>query len=435
MPRAAALPKHDDSNGWWGVLPAPPPPQTLSGERRYKTAVIGAGICGLSAARRLGELNPNEPIAVLEAEQAGFGASGRNAGFLLTMHSHGPPKRMEVLNRNVRLWTDGLDNLRQTVRDHQIQCDWDEGGRIHAAGGPDGRQHLDELMQTLDALEMPYTRQTGSDLESMLGTSFYTEGLHATGNVLVNPAAMLRGLAKTLPQNIDLFEKSPVTEIAREADGFLVKSGAGVIKADRIVIATGVMMRHLGVAANRYVPMAMFASLTEPLSDAQMARFKSGAFGLLAASDNGSTVRLTRDRRIFIRNHAHFAPAGGYSADAVSAAAPLHRKSMLARWPDFTDVKFEFTWAGVMAFTANDGAVFGEIEPNLFAVLTNDVAPMTRGASSGRLLAELMEGQDSDLLSAAQSMLGAKRLPPRPFLDFGIAWKLKTMRKKGAVEF
>lgn len=417
------------------MLPDLGPANQLEGQHRYRTAIIGAGICGLSTARRLGELNPSDSIAVVEAERAGFGASGRNAGFLLTMHSHGPPKRLDVLNRNVELWTAGLESLRAIVRDHQIQCDWDESGRIHGAGGPDGQQHLEELRQTLDALNMPYEQLNRADLKAALGTDFYTNGLHATGNALVNPAAMMRGLAKTLPQNIDLYEDSPIKSIERNADGFLITSESGTIQADRVVVAAGVMMHHLGIAANHYVPMAMFASLTEPLSDAQMERFKSGAFGLLAASDNGSTVRLNQDRRIFIRNHAHFAPAGGYTAEAVSNAALLHKKSLLARWPDFEDVKFEHSWAGVMAFTTNDGAVFGEIEPGLFAILTNDVAPMTRGASSGRLLAELMEGQDSDLLSTALAMPGAKRLPPRPFLDLGIAWKLKTMRKMGAQEF
>ena len=88
-----------------------------------------------------------------------------------------------------------------------------------------------------------------------------------------------------------------------------------------------------------------------------------------------------------------------------------------------------------MAFTINSGAVFGEIEPGLFAVLTNDIGPMTRGAASGRLLAEYMEGQDSELLSSILSMPMAKRLPPRPILDLGIAWRLHAMHRAGASEF
>ena len=67
-----------------------------------------------------------------------------------------------------------------------------------------------------------------------------------------------------------------------------------------------------------------------------------------------------------------------------------------------------------MAFTWNDGAVFGELQPGLFAVLTNDVSPMTRGAAAGRLLADLMEGHDSELLETQLSIPGASRLPAAP---------------------
>ena len=82
-----------------------------------------------------------------------------------------------------------------------------------------------------------------------------------------------------------------------------------------------------------------------------------------------------------------------------------------------------------------DGAVFGELAPNLYAILTNDVSPMTRGAISGRLLAELIEGHDSDLLGVMMSLPHAQRLVPRPTLDHGIAWKLNQVRRNGAKEF
>ena len=112
-----------------------------------------------------------------------------------------------------------------------------------------------------------------------------------------------------------------------------------------------------------------------------------------------------------------------------------HRKAMLARWPHLDDVAFEHSWGGIMAFTTNNGTVFGEVAPDIFAVLTHDISPMTRGAASGRLLADLMEGQDSDLLSAILDIPQARRLPPRPFLDLGVAWKLHAIHRAGAREF
>lgn len=436
MRRVTNIPRHSDSNGWWATMPSHSSIQKLASRQRYRTVVVGAGICGLSVARRLGELRQGEPIAVLEAERAGFGASGRNAGFMLNMHSHGEPKALEVLRRNAQLWATGLQHLRETVRDYQIQCDWSDWGRLYGSAGSDGETHLDEIAATLEALDMPFERLDHDRMRHDLGTDFYLRGLRVPGNALVNPAAMVAGLARTLPDNVDLFEESPVTGVERAAGQFKVSTPAGQIEADELVLAAGVFMQAFGVARNRYVPMATYASLTEPLSAEHRAAFGiKGEFGLLAASENGATLRLTRDGRLFVRNKFTFAPGQPPSGDVVAACAKLHRDAMLARWPQFRDVKFEHSWGGIMAFTTNNGAVFGEIEPGLYAVLTNDIAPMTRGAASGRLLAEYMEGCESELLASVLSMPMARRLPPRPILDLGIAWRLHAMHRAGASEF
>ena len=195
-------------------------------------------------------------------------------------------------------------------------------------------------------------------------------------------------------------------------------------------------MQNFGVARNCYVPMATYASLTEPLSEEHREEFKIGSeFGLLASSENGATLRLTRDGRLFVRNKFTYAPGKPPGRDTVEMCAKLHREAMLARWPQFKSVAFDHSWGGIMAFTTNNGAVFGEIEPNLYAVLTNDVSPMTRGAATGRLLAEYMEDCDSQLLTSVLSMPTARRLPPRPILDLGVAWRLRTMQRAGAEEF
>ena len=81
-----------------------------------------------------------------------------------------------------------------------------------------------------------------------------------------------------------------------------------------------------------------------------------------------------------------------------------------------------------MAFTNNNGGVFGEYDKNLFAVLTNDVSCLTRGEASGALLAEYMEGHTSELLSLQLSIPSAQRLPPRPFLDLGVLFKQQSMK-------
>ncbi len=436
VPRPAIIPRHEDSNGWWETLPTPPPARRLTGRRRAQTVIVGAGACGLAVAHRLGRLRPDDEIALIEAERAGFGASGRNAGFMLNVHSHGPPKRIGILRRNMQLWESGLSDLRRMAHEFQIDCDWHEFGRIYGSAGPDGERHIDEIAETLAKLGLEGDWLTRDDMEARIGTRFYRRGLHATGSALVNPAALMRGLARNLPANVSLYEASPVVGFETGDAAHVVDTKAGRVAADRLVLAAGVFLRQFGVAAGRYVSMATYASLTDQLSGEELAALgTSEPFGLLASSEYGATIRLTDDKRLFFRNLFEFAPNARTPAPRVSEISKLHRKGLLNRWPELKGTPFAHSWGGTMAFTWNDGAVFGEYAPGLFAVLTNDVSPMTRAAAAGRLLADFMEGEDSDLLSLQLGIPGASRLPPRPILDMGIAIRRGLLHAAARKEF
>ena len=100
------LPETRGSNGWLDALPAQHTTGELSGQQRAHTTIIGGGICGIATAHRLGELCPDDDIYLIEAEKIGLGASGSNAGFMLNVHSHGPPKDTGILRRNINLMGD-----------------------------------------------------------------------------------------------------------------------------------------------------------------------------------------------------------------------------------------------------------------------------------------------------------------------------------------
>lgn len=436
MKRPAIIPKHRDSNGWWETLLEGQPAKVLSGTHRAQTAIIGAGICGMAVAHQLGRHCPDEEILLIEAERAGYGASGRNAGFMLNIHSHGPPKRIDVLRRNMQLWESGLADLRRMVREFQIDCDWHEFGRFYGSAGSDGDRHIEEIAETLEQLGLEKAWMTQDDVKGRIGTDFYRRGLFTPGSTLVNPAAMMRGLGRNLPANVVLFEESPVTGFETNSGGYLVETAEGLVQVDRLVLAAGVFLNQFGAASGRYVPMATYASLTAPLTDDELKHLGTGEpFGLLAGSEYGATIRLTNDRRLFVRNVYKHSPRDPSSASEVAEISKRHRMALQARWPSLAGTPFEHCWGGTMAFTWNDGTVFGEIGPGLFAILTNDVSPMTRGAAAGRLLADFMEGHDSDLLATQLSIPGASRLPPRPFLDIGIALRRGYLHMVARNEF
>ena len=89
---------------------------------------------------------------------------------------------------------------------------------------------------------------TGPQMQTRLGTSFYNRGMHTVGSALVNPAALMAGLARNLPQNVAVFEDTPVLNFDREGTGFRVETAQGTAHADRLILAAGVFLRQFGIA-------------------------------------------------------------------------------------------------------------------------------------------------------------------------------------------
>lgn len=432
--KARKLPADGAKNGWYETLPAPPPAQRAEGPIKVDYAVVGAGVVGLTVARRLGELRPSDAVALIDAERVGYGTSGRNAGFLLKGHSHGGEKDLELGRRNDRLCAAGVEHLRDIVMRHQIQCDWSDWGRIYVAAGAPGETHLKHLAHGLEGIGTAYSMVDEDGMEAVTGTRFYTRGIRADGTALVQPAALMRGLGATLPANVALYEESPITEI-HSGDGFRLVCPGGEIAARQVVLANHVFAEELGIARGRVVPVALFASLTRPLTKDELAFVGGGGeFGLLPASPNGSTVRLTQDGRILMRNTLVYGRAKRFDDAQMSEARGNHREGIKRRWPDLAEIELDGTWGGVLGFTRNGGVVFGEMAPGLHAVMTTDAAPLTRGAAAGKLLAEQICGVDSALLQDMLTLPKAALLPPDPFLKFIVNRRIRKAETSEAGE-
>src|SRR5699024_3524391 len=202
---------HDSSGcGWYDVLPARPEPIRVYGEQAADWVVLGAGLTGLAAARQLAMLRPQARIALVDAQRVGYGASGRNSGFMIdlphNLNSRGYIGEAQGDQRIIRRNRAAIAFMREIVHTHGIDCDWDEQGKIHAAATRRGASALAEFARGLDALNEPYTKLTAADIERITGSSYYLGGMHTPGTVLVQPAKLVRGLARTLPDNVRVYE-------------------------------------------------------------------------------------------------------------------------------------------------------------------------------------------------------------------------------------
>ena len=411
-------PQTNVSNGWFNTLGELPAPRCLSRVRTADWLVIGAGICGLTFARRLAELMPDEDIVVAEACRVGYGTSGRNAGFMLSHHCHGGFHDFDVARRDDVLLSAGYRALQQTVQQHQIRCDWTEWGQIYVAAGPPADAQLDEISEGFATLGVDNRYVDPDELEDLTGTRFYCRGVRVGDSALVQPAAMMRGLAATLPANVTVYENTPVEALLRDGD-FRAVCARGEVQARQVVLANSFYAEQLGFRRRRVAPVSTFASLSQVLTAEQRrVTGKPDQFGLLPAHKNGCTVRRTLDGRLLMRNTTAFAREPDYSERLLQEVRANHLSSIESRWPELAGIELEATWGGVLGFTRNDGKVFGALGEGLYVLMPTDTAPMTRGTVMGTCLAEQIGGVDSEPLRILNSLPDAAWVPP----DFLLRW-------------
>lgn len=433
--RTRRLPDDDAAScGWTALLPALPPPRRLCGAERADCAVIGAGFTGLAAARRLATLRPDWHIAVLDAQRVGGGASGRNSGFVVDLPHYEPKRGVEGNRRLLRLGRAGLAHLRELVRRHAIDCDWTERGRLHGAASDEGMRALETFFAGAEALGEPYERLTRDAIAARIGSDYYRAGAFTAGSVMVQPAALARGLARTLPENVALFEESPARAI-RSGGGVTIESAAGTLTADRLFAATNGFTPALGLLRDRLFPLMTFGSLTRPLTASESAALGGElVWGLVSEAPMGTTLRRLPDGRMLLRNTVRYRPGLRVDAALRQRVRALHRHGFAVRFPHLAAVDFEYTWGGVMGVTFNGAQFFGEIEPRVFAAAAYNGVGIAMGTISGVLLAELALGEESPFLADMLALPGPDRLPPAPALGIGIRATLAYLGKKAEGE-
>ncbi|MGQ7248733.1 NAD(P)/FAD-dependent oxidoreductase [Halomonas sp. V046] len=431
--RCHHLPQDDGRCGWYDLLPSPPPSVPLVGQQKADWVVLGAGYAGLAAARRLAELAPNAAIVLIDARRVGFGAAGRNSGFMIDLPhdltSHSYTGSREADHAMIRLNRGAIDYTREIVKRHAIACDWREQGKLHGAAQQRGLASLASFADGLKALGEPFTELDAQAMKAATGSDFYRGGLHAPGCVLVQPAALARGLGQTLPDNVTLYEDSPVNDIAFGSPHVLT-TPCGQLKAPNLVLANNAYAAQFGGLGlkGKLLPVYTFASMTRELSGAEaQALGGEASWGLIPADPMGSTVRRLANGRLCIRNTFSYQPSLKASKGALARVRAAHRRSFVRRFPMLDGVELTHTWGGALCLSRNGGAPFGEIAPRVFSAVCQNGLGLTRGTISGKLIADYALGAESDLLSIMRQQPKPCRNPPEPLLGLGvrssIAWK------------
>lgn len=404
----------------------------LVADETFETIIVGGGFVGTAAARRLAANRPDDKVLLIDALKLGQGASGRNSGFVIDQpHKRDLERDDDAYKRKiVSLNRMAIDHLEQQIQAFGIECQWSRVGKYQGAVGSRGEGYLNHYEELLRKGGETYQRLSRAELRDVFGTDYYSAAIYTPGGVLVQPAALMRGLADSMPANVRVVENTPVLEICREPNGFMLKTATATLRCRQIILATGVFTAELGFVKNKILPVMTFASMTRPLTDAEMTLYGGGLdWGMTPADHAGTTMRMTQDRRLVIRNSYRYAPDYNTPAGIIPAIRACHREGLNKRYPALKNVDMPYTWGGATSLSANFETYFGKIDEGIYSSGCDQSVGAARGTVSGLMLADLICGKQSESLRDMQDVSGnPSRLPPKLLLRVGVPLRMALAR-------
>ncbi len=425
--RISVLPKDPRSSGWYAVLPEAPPVRRLTGQQKADWVIVGAGFTGVAAARRLAELAPDSRIVLIEAQRAGLGASGRNAGFIIDVphNADASAEQVEANRRVLRLNRFAIEWLQELVEKHQIRCDWRARGQYRVAVTPRGARGTEPIVALSNSLDLPHEILSRAQIAERLGTTHYSAAVYQPGTILMNPAALVRGLAYSLPANVAVYEDSPVISIDYGPPHRLATPD-GAIATPKLILATNGFTDGWGFLERHLIRLVTYASITRPLADKQLATMGSDEnWGVTCTIRMGSTMRRTADNRIMMRNRFRYGGDTAVSDAELAKARRSHIESIKARFPQLGEPQIEHTWGGLICLSRNSAPYWGELAPGVLASVCCNGVGVPKGTFAGRAIAEYALGHDSPLVRDLAAFPKAANHGIGPLIGLVASFRLK----------
>ena len=357
---------------------------------RVDVAIVGGGITGLWTAYHLAAAGVQ--AAVLEAHEIGHGASGRAFGQLVPYLKHGHrkiaadfgPGRGRALSDAVAA---APAEIAAFIERHQIACAATRSGILIGARTEAGRRWLEET-----AAEQPDARMLyGADAARIVGSDFYQAALLEPRGLHVDPLAYARGLARVAKAHGALIHpQTRVEAVARSGSAWEVRCGDRRLTADSVVVATNAYSGDLWPKLARgIVPFLVHGAVTEPLSDAALARILPGDQPLTDTRRLYSGVRKFGRRLHVSIDGASFTPGG-------SDPQLMVRKRLGELYPWLPTPRVTESWSGWIALTTDQYPHIHALADRVFAGIGCNGRGLAVASLLGRDLAHLARESDAD---------------------------------------
>ena len=430
---------NDNNCSWINDLSPRSKTQTLSSDLRCEWLVIGAGYTGLSAARKLGQLYPNQKILLVDAQLAGEGASSRNSGYLVdTTLNDGftSNKELENYKKKTNIYKLGIEAVKRFLKEYQVDCDWNECGKYFASSKAEDKYILENFSDTLSKLGFEHNLLFQKELTKRLGTNFYNIALYTRGGILLHPGKLVRAMIDTLPENVSLYENSSLLSWKKINGTIDCVFKNNSIKTKKIIFATNGFFKSLGIKTNYNFPITLTASMTRPLTDKEFISIgEPKEWGVLPVRPMGATIRMTKERRILIRNTAEVYNPYKMAQSDLEKRSIKQKIGIKKRFPQLPNDIIQSTWSGIVSRTRNSSQIFEKIDDNIFVAGCYNGSGIGVGTLFGEQVALRASNEYTKEIGTIEARKKPTWLPPDPFLSLGVKARLiyERMRAKSEI--
>jgi glycine/D-amino acid oxidase-like deaminating enzyme len=416
--------------------------EPLRGQTTADVAIVGGGYTGLWTAYELKCLDDSIDIAILEGDEVGHGASGRNGGFAMTLldmslahlvRNHGA-EAARVAHEAV---ADSVHEIGEVCVKENIDCDFVGSGMFVVSTNPAQDARVQADIDAAAALGLDGIRELDRDaIQEEVHSPSYRKALFDNNCAVLNPAKLARGLKSVLERmGVRIYEGTPVRQISSAANSIELTTEKGRVAADQVVLATNAWASRRPEFKRKVVPLYTYIVLTEPLSDEQRASIGwQGGQGVEDKRNYVHYYRPTADGRILwggTDGVVYVNPRIGPSRDRNEKVFRQLESTFKSTFPQLSDVRFTHRWGGPVAITVEFVPLFGTLDGGRIhyglGYNGHGVAPSHTG---GRILADLVLDKDRGYRSLFFVESKEPTFPPEPLTWLGAGLTRRALKRQ-----
>jgi glycine/D-amino acid oxidase-like deaminating enzyme len=340
----------------------------LSSDIRVDVAIVGGGFTGLTTAHFLKKAEPSLNVALLESQVIGFGASGRNGGFNMTLFGLTmgiTAMRFGRANaRQAHLYMErAVDTLKALVEENSIDCDYEHPGFLRVATSPHYARRIRHEIDLAHSLGLTGIEWIGQDaVREQVNSPTYLGAWSEPRCGLINPAKLAWGWKGVIKgQGVAVYERSPVINMVKSSGRIVLKTPNGRVNAAKVVLATNAYSHLVPGIKWKQAPIWTHIVLTEPLSEKQLEPIGwKNRQGIEDARNLVHYYRLTADNRLLMGGR-DISFSFGYDMDRDLNERVFEglKKDVAATFPSLAGVRYTHQWGGPVSVTLDLAPAMG----------------------------------------------------------------------------